>query len=246
MTRHPPGEYRQFLLGRHRQHRCARRLARSARHILVNNAGATSHPEDFGEAVDETSRASTASPPPVAPLLEASSQVPAACASRLDHFDAWKCSWQFRSSPATAPPKAGLVLMTKSLAQGWGQRGIRTQRRRPGPSPHADDDPLTPTTQLTAPATAGPAPWRSTAGASPEDTRLAGVARIASSRSAPPRPSSPASADRERRLYIAEERSSHPLRFLTALAGPAAGVADPDGRSLRRCRRWQASACRRP
>ncbi|WP_380876571.1 short-chain dehydrogenase [Sphingomonas sp. DBB INV C78] len=125
----PPGEYRQFLLG-NAASTDALAASLDRLDILVNNAGATSHPEDFGEAVDVNLKGVHRLTTAVAPLLEASSHPGGGAVVSIISMMAVFGNSIF---PGYSAAKAGLVLMTKSLAQGWGQRSIRINAVAPGP-----------------------------------------------------------------------------------------------------------------
>lgn len=125
----PSGAYRQFLLG---DPASTAALAASLNRldILVNNAGATSHPEDFDSAVDVNLKGVHRLTTAVAPLLEASALPGGGAVVSIISMMAVFGNSIF---PGYSAAKAGLVLMTKSLAQGWGQRGIRINAVAPGP-----------------------------------------------------------------------------------------------------------------
>ncbi|MGH6780767.1 MAG: SDR family NAD(P)-dependent oxidoreductase, partial [Sphingomonadaceae bacterium] len=97
--------------------------------ILVNNAGTTSSPEDFDKAVDINLKGVHRLTVAVAPLLEKSGAPGGAVVSIVSMMA------MFGNSifPGYSAAKAGLVLMTRSLAQGWGPRGIRVNAVAPGP-----------------------------------------------------------------------------------------------------------------
>jgi NAD(P)-dependent dehydrogenase (short-subunit alcohol dehydrogenase family) len=122
-------DYRQFTLG---DFDSTDALAASLDRldVLVNNAGATSAPEDFDQAVDVNLKGAHRLTTALAPLLEQSDMPGGASIVSTVSMMAFFGNSIF---PGYSAAKAGLLLLTRSLAQGWGQRGIRVNAVAPGP-----------------------------------------------------------------------------------------------------------------
>lgn len=125
----PSGDYRRFRLG-NADDTASLAASLDRLDVLVNNAGATGHPEDFAEAVDVNLKGVHALTTALAPLLEASAQPGGGAVVSIASMMAVFGNSIF---PGYSAAKAGLLLMTKSLAQGWGGRGIRINVVAPGP-----------------------------------------------------------------------------------------------------------------
>lgn len=123
------GDYRRFLLGNAAS---TAALAESIDRldILVNNAGATAHPEDFDAAVDANLKGVHRLTVALAPHLEASGMAGGGAVVSIASMMAVFGNSLF---PGYSAAKAGLLLLTRSLAQGWGPRGIRINAVAPGP-----------------------------------------------------------------------------------------------------------------
>ncbi|OHT21143.1 SDR family NAD(P)-dependent oxidoreductase [Edaphosphingomonas haloaromaticamans] len=124
----PPGEYRRFLLG-DAASTDALIASIDRLDILVNNAGATGHPEDFAAAVQTNLTGVHRLTTGLAPLLEASDMPGGGAVVSIASMMAVFGNSIF---PGYSAAKAGLLLLTKSLAQGWGGR-IRINAVAPGP-----------------------------------------------------------------------------------------------------------------
>jgi len=110
----------------------AQRLATSLTHldILVNNAGGATAPEDFSQAVETTLTAVHRLTTALKPLL-VKSHLPggAAVVNILSSMAFFGNSF----FPGYSAAKAGLLLLTKSLATGWSGDKIRINAVAPGP-----------------------------------------------------------------------------------------------------------------
>jgi NAD(P)-dependent dehydrogenase (short-subunit alcohol dehydrogenase family) len=98
--------------------------------ILVNNAGSTSMPEDFDAAVDADLKGVHALTLACLPLLAQSDQAGGGAVVSIASMMAVFGNSMF---PGYSAAKAGLLLLTKSLAQGWGGRNVRLNVVAPGP-----------------------------------------------------------------------------------------------------------------
>ena len=126
----PPGaEYRSLRLeDRDSVHALASGLGQLD--ILVNNAGGTSVPEDFDAAVDANLKGVHALTSACLPLLEQSDHDGGGAVVMIASMMAIFGNSIF---PGYSAAKAGMLLLTKSLAQHWGSRGVRINALAPGP-----------------------------------------------------------------------------------------------------------------
>lgn len=126
----PPGaEYRSLRLeDRESVHALASGLGKLD--ILVNNAGGTSVPEDFDAAVDANLKGVHALTSACLPLLEQSDHDGGGAVVMIASMMAVFGNSLF---PGYSAAKAGMLLLTKSLAQHWGGRGVRINALAPGP-----------------------------------------------------------------------------------------------------------------
>lgn len=125
----PGADYRRFQLG---DHASTDALAASFDRldILINNAGATTAPEDFDAAIDVNLKGVHRLTTALAPLLERSDMPGGGAVVSIVSMMAIFGNSIF---PGYSAAKAGLLLLTRSLAQGWGPRGIRVNAVAPGP-----------------------------------------------------------------------------------------------------------------
>jgi 3-oxoacyl-[acyl-carrier protein] reductase len=98
--------------------------------ILVNNAGGTSVPEDFDAAIDANLKGVHALTTACLPLLERSEHDGGGAVVTIASMMAVFGNSIF---PGYSAAKAGLLLLTKSLAQQWGAKGVRLNAVAPGP-----------------------------------------------------------------------------------------------------------------
>jgi NAD(P)-dependent dehydrogenase (short-subunit alcohol dehydrogenase family) len=98
--------------------------------ILVNNAGGTSVPEDFDAAIDANLKGVHALTTACLPLLERSDHDGGGAVVSIASMMAVFGNSIF---PGYSAAKAGLLLLTKSLAQKWGAQGVRLNVVAPGP-----------------------------------------------------------------------------------------------------------------
>ena len=98
--------------------------------ILVNNAGGTSVPEDFDAAIDANLKGVHALTTACLPMLEQSDHEGGGAVVMIASMMAIFGNSMF---PGYSAAKAGLLLLTKSLAQGWGGKGVRVNALAPGP-----------------------------------------------------------------------------------------------------------------
>jgi 3-oxoacyl-[acyl-carrier protein] reductase len=98
--------------------------------ILVNNAGGTSMPEDFDAAIDANLKGVHALTTACLPLLERSEHDGGGAVVTIASMMAVFGNSIF---PGYSAAKAGLLLLTKSLAQQWGAKGVRLNAVAPGP-----------------------------------------------------------------------------------------------------------------
>ena len=98
--------------------------------VLVNNAGRTSAPEDFDTTVDELLKGTHALTKACLPALSHSTQTGGGAVISIASMMAFFGSTFF---PGYGAAKAGLVMLTRSLAQEWGQRNVRVNALAPGP-----------------------------------------------------------------------------------------------------------------
>lgn len=126
----PPGtEYRPLRLhDRTSVHALANGLERLD--ILVNNAGGTSTPEDFDAAIDANLKGVHALTTACLPLLARSNHDGGGAVVTIASMMAVFGNSIF---PGYSAAKAGLLLLTKSLAQQWGTKGVRINAVAPGP-----------------------------------------------------------------------------------------------------------------
>jgi 3-oxoacyl-[acyl-carrier protein] reductase len=126
----PPGaDYRPLRLhDRDSIHALARELDKLD--ILVNNAGGTAVPEDFDAAVDANLKGVHALTTACLPLLAQSDHDGGGAVVTIASMMAIFGNSIF---PGYSAAKAGLLLLTKSLAQQWGAKGVRINAVAPGP-----------------------------------------------------------------------------------------------------------------
>jgi len=98
--------------------------------VLVNNAGRTTVPEDFDAAVDGNLKGVHALIQACLPMLSQSDQKGGGAVVNIASMMAYFGNSMF---PGYSASKAGLLLLTKSLAQGWGGRNVRINVVAPGP-----------------------------------------------------------------------------------------------------------------
>lgn len=98
--------------------------------ILVNNAGGTSMPEDFDAAIDANLKGVHALTSACLPLLEQSDHEGGGAVVMIASMMAIFGNSMF---PGYSAAKAGMLLLTKSLAQQWGGKGVRINALAPGP-----------------------------------------------------------------------------------------------------------------
>lgn len=98
--------------------------------ILVNNAGGTSAPEDFDAAIDTNLKGVHALTTACLPLLAQSRHEGGGAVVTIASMMAIFGNSIF---PGYSAAKAGLLLLTKSLAQQWGPKGVRVNAIAPGP-----------------------------------------------------------------------------------------------------------------
>ncbi|OCC23425.1 short-chain dehydrogenase [Croceicoccus estronivorus] len=97
--------------------------------VLINNAGRTSMPEDFDVAVDELLKGTHALTMACLPALSRSTQRGGGAVISLASMMAFFGNTLF---PGYGAAKAGLLMLTRSLAQGWGDRNVRVNAVAPG------------------------------------------------------------------------------------------------------------------
>jgi 3-oxoacyl-[acyl-carrier protein] reductase len=98
--------------------------------ILINNAGGTTVPEDFDAAIDANLKGVHALTVALLPAIERSEMVGGGSVISIASMMAVFGNSVF---PGYSAAKAGLLLMTRSLAEGWGGRGVRINAIAPGP-----------------------------------------------------------------------------------------------------------------
>jgi len=98
--------------------------------ILINNAGSTSAPEDFGAAIQANLVGVQALTAACLPLLAKSDHDGGGAVVSIASMMAVFGNSIF---PGYSAAKAGLLLLTKSLAQEWGAKGVRLNAVAPGP-----------------------------------------------------------------------------------------------------------------
>jgi 3-oxoacyl-[acyl-carrier protein] reductase len=117
--------------------------------ILINNAGGTTVPEDFDVAIDVNLKGVHALTAALLPVIAGSDLMGGGSVISIASMMA-----VFGNSilPGYSAAKAGILLMTRSLAQGWGTRGVRINAIAPGPvrtpmtERYADDPAIGPAT----------------------------------------------------------------------------------------------------
>lgn len=97
--------------------------------VLVNNAGRTSMPEDFDTAIDELLKGTHALTMACLPTLARSTQRGGGSVISIASMMAFFGNSLF---PGYGASKAGLVMLTRSLARAFGQRNVRVNAVAPG------------------------------------------------------------------------------------------------------------------
>lgn len=97
--------------------------------ILVNNAGRTAMPEDFDTAVDELLKGTHALTRACLPMLSRSAQAGGGAVISIASMMAFFGNTFF---PGYGAAKAGLVMLTRSLAQEWAPKNVRINALAPG------------------------------------------------------------------------------------------------------------------
>lgn len=97
--------------------------------ILINNAGRTSLPEDFDAAIDSGLKGTYALTDALLPKLAESTHEGGGAVVSLVSMMAFLGNTIF---PGYGAAKAGLLILTRSLAQRWGARGVRVNALAPG------------------------------------------------------------------------------------------------------------------
>ena len=97
--------------------------------VLVNNAGRTSMPEDFDTTVDEMLKGTHMLTISCLPMLSRSTQRGGGAVISIASMMAFFGNTVF---PAYGAAKAGLLMLTRSLAQTWGQKNVRINALAPG------------------------------------------------------------------------------------------------------------------
>ena len=97
--------------------------------ILINNAGRTSMPEDFDAAVDGSLKGTYALTTALLPKLAESRQDGGGAVVSMGSMMAFLGNTIF---PGYGAAKAGLLILTRSLAQAWGGQGVRVNALAPG------------------------------------------------------------------------------------------------------------------
>lgn len=97
--------------------------------ILINNAGRTSMPEDFDAAVDGNLKGTYALTTALLPKLAESRHDGGGAVVSMVSMMAFLGNTIF---PGYGAAKAGLLILTRSLAQAWGDRGVRVNALAPG------------------------------------------------------------------------------------------------------------------
>lgn len=97
--------------------------------ILINNAGRTAMPEDFDVAVDGNLKGSYALTTALLPKLAESRHDGGGAVVSMVSMMAFLGNTIF---PGYGAAKAGLLILTRSLAQAWGARGVRVNALAPG------------------------------------------------------------------------------------------------------------------
>lgn len=97
--------------------------------ILINNAGRTAMPEDFDAAIDDNLKGTYALTNALLPVLAASGQPGGGAVLFTASMMAFLGNTIF---PGYGAAKAALLVLARSLAQGWGARGVRVNVLAPG------------------------------------------------------------------------------------------------------------------
>lgn len=97
--------------------------------ILINNAGRTSMPEDFDEAIDSNLKGTHALTVACLPKLAASKHEGGGAVVSVVSMMSFFGSSIF---PGYSAAKTGLLMLTRSLAKGWGVKGVRVNALAPG------------------------------------------------------------------------------------------------------------------
>ncbi|WP_255326462.1 SDR family NAD(P)-dependent oxidoreductase [Sphingobium sp. EM0848] len=97
--------------------------------ILINNAGRTAIPEDFDAAIDAGLKGTHALTTALLPKLAESRHDGGGAVLSMASMTAF---WGSTVLPGYGAAKAGLLILTRSLAQAWGARGVRVNALAPG------------------------------------------------------------------------------------------------------------------
>ena len=97
--------------------------------ILINNAGRTAMPEDFDAAIDENLKGTYALTVACLPRLAESKHEGGGAVVSMASMMSFFGSSIF---PGYSAAKTGLLMVTRSLAKGWGPKGVRINALAPG------------------------------------------------------------------------------------------------------------------